>query len=92
MVFEFIMLLCFGISWPISVIKSYRTRSSKGKSLVFSLVILTGYIAGITGKIITGNINYVLAVYLFNIIMVAADIALYFRNMHLDRQYIQSDC
>ena len=86
MIFETIMLICFGFSWPISVYKSYTTRSAAGKSLTFSLVILAGYIAGIAGKFITGNINYVLAVYLFNVFMVTLDIALYFRNKHLDNE------
>lgn len=84
MIFETIMLICFGFSWPISVYKSYTTRSTTGKSLTFSLVILAGYIAGITGKFVNHNINYVLAVYLFNVVMVSIDIALYFRNKHLD--------
>ncbi|MGN0642325.1 MAG: hypothetical protein ACI4JJ_04195 [Huintestinicola sp.] len=80
------MLICFGISWPISVYKSYKTRSAAGKSLVFTLVIITGYVAGIIGKFVNHNINYVLAVYFFNLIMVAIDLGLYFRNKSLDRK------
>ena len=34
-IFEIIMLLCFGMSWPISVYKSIRSKSTKGKSAVF---------------------------------------------------------
>lgn len=78
--FECIMLLCFGISWPVSVYKSYTSRSTQGKSLVFMSAILIGYIAGITGKIISGNINYVLAVYIFNFIIVSIDFGLFFIN------------
>lgn len=85
MLFETIMLICFGLSWPVSVIKSWKTRSAKGKSLLFSLVILAGYAAGIAGKFISGSVNYVLAVYILNVIMVMTDIGLYFRNKHLDK-------
>ena len=85
MLFETIMLICFGLSWPVSVIKSWKTRSAKGKSLLFSLVILAGYAAGIAGKFINGSVNYVLAVYILNVIMVMTDIGLYFRNKHLDK-------
>ena len=74
------MLLCFGISWPVSVYKSYTSRSTQGKSLVFMSAILIGYIAGITGKILSGNINYVLLVYVFNFVIVSIDFVLYFIN------------
>ena len=79
-IFEFIMLLCFGISWPVSVYKSYTSRSTQGKSLIFMSAILIGYIAGITGKIISGNMNYVLLVYVFNFIVVSIDFTLFFIN------------
>ncbi len=79
-IFECIMLLCFGISWPVSVYKSYTSRSTQGKSLVFMSAILIGYIAGITGKILSGNINYVLLVYVFNFVIVSIDFVLYFIN------------
>lgn len=79
-IFECIMLLCFGISWPVSVYKSYTSRSTQGKSLIFMSAILIGYIAGITGKIISGNINYVLLVYVFNFLVVSIDFVLFFIN------------
>ena len=52
-IFESIMLICFGLSWPLNVIKAYKARTTKGSSLPFILLIVTGYIAGITAKIIT---------------------------------------
>lgn len=81
-VFESIMLICFGMSWPISVYKSVTSKSTKGKSVVFILAIITGYIAGICGKIIGGQMNYVLALYCFNLIVVSIDLVLYFINKH----------
>ena len=84
-VFESIMLVCFGISWPISVYKSATSKSTKGKSVLFTLAIIVGYIAGITGKIIGGNINYVLVLYLINLAFVSVDLALYFINAWHER-------
>ena len=77
-IFEFIMLACFGLSWPISVYKSIKSKSTKGKSLVFMLAIIIGYISGIIGKVLNGQINYVLAVYCFNLAVVSVDLILYF--------------
>ena len=34
-VFEVIMLVCFGLSWPFNIAKSLRSRTAKGKSLWF---------------------------------------------------------
>ena len=87
---EAVMMLCFGLSWPINVIKAYKARTAKGTSLPFILLITFGYLAGITAKIVSGQINYVLAVYLFNLAVVALNIAVYFRNAALDRKAAQT--
>ena len=58
--FEVFMLICFGISWPISVIKSIRSKSAEGKSVVFTCGITVGYICGIISKIAANNVTYVL--------------------------------
>ena len=84
-VFETIMLLCFGASWPFNIAKSLRSRTAKGKSVYFELCIIVGYLCGVMGKIISGNITYVLAVYLLDICMVSVDLALTLRNCRLDR-------
>ena len=60
-VLESMMLLCFGFSWPISVVNNYRSRTTRGMSLPFILLIIFGYICGITAKLISHNITYVLA-------------------------------
>ena len=83
---EACMVVSFGISWPMNIIKSLRTRSAKGKSLPFLLFIFAGYICGITSKLISGNITYVFAFYVLNLLMVGTDIVLYFRNRRLDAQ------
>lgn len=87
---EAVMMLCFGLSWPINVIKAYKARTAKGTSLPFILLITFGYLAGITAKIVSGQINYVLVVYLFNLAVVALNIAVYFRNVALDRKAAQA--
>lgn len=83
-IFETLMLICFGCSWPISVWKSWKSRTAKGKSVVFTYAIILGYICGILGKVTGGNINYVLALYVINLLMVCADLLLYYRNRKLD--------
>lgn len=77
---ETIMLICFGLSWPISVYKSLKSKTTKGKSLVFTLAIIVGYLAGITGKLLGGHLNYVLVLYLINLLFVSLDLTLYFIN------------
>lgn len=85
-IFEVGMLLCFAFSWPFNIIKSYRSRTAAGKSIMFEAVVLMGYFLGMTGKILSGNINYVLSFYLIDVLLVAVDMALYFRNRRLDEQ------
>lgn len=84
-IFEAGMVICFGLSWPISVYKAWKSRTAKGKSLLFEVFIWFGYISGIAGKIITGNITYVFIFYIINLVMVSADLCLYIRNSRLDK-------
>jgi len=92
-ILEIIMLISFGASWPLNVIKSYRSRTTKGKSLPFLCLILFGYIAGVASKFANdtymANFSekwYVLFFYVLNFCMVFVDFLLYFRNLKLDRQ------
>lgn len=84
-IFETLMLICFGLSWPMSVIKNIRAKTAKSMSLPFILLIITGYIAGIAAKLLTGNITFVLAVYILNLLMVSVNAAVYFINRRYDR-------
>ena len=83
---EAIMVLCFGLSWPLSILKSLRARTAKGKSPFFLSMILLGYGAGIASKLASGVMTYVFFFYVLNFLMVAADLALYVRNARLDRE------
>ena len=85
-VFETIMLVCFGFSWPMNLIKAYNAKTAKGTSLPFILLIITGYIAGITAKIVGGQINYVLVAYILNLAIVLMNLAVYFRNLSFDKK------
>ena len=85
-IFETVMLLCFGFSWPMNLIKAYNAKTAKGTSLPFILLIITGYVAGITAKIVTGQTNYVLAAYVLNLAIVLLNLAIYFRNSTLDKK------
>lgn len=87
-IFELIMLTCFGLSWPISVYKSVKTKSTQGKSLIFILAIIIGYVSGIIGKIIGGQISYVLIVYCINLLVVTTDLILYFLNKRHEKNAV----
>ena len=82
---ESAMLVAFGAAWPANIIKSLKSRTAKGKSLAFLLIVTVGYLCGIAAKLAAGNINYVLGFYLINICMVGFDTGLYFRNARLDK-------
>ncbi len=92
-ILEVIMILSFGASWPLNVIKSYKARTTKGKSLAFLCLIFFGYVAGIISKLLNDAYMmsfsskwYVLFFYVLNLIMVGIDICLYIRNYGYDRK------
>lgn len=88
------MLVAFGFSCPFNIVKSWRSRTAKGKSVQFEYIVLFGYLVGLLGKIITAHRTGVLPwstwFYIADIIMVAIDVVLYFRNTALDRQREES--
>lgn len=92
-ILEIIMIVSFGASWPLNVMKSYKARTTKGKSLAFLLLIFFGYIAGIASKFLNEAYMasfsekwYVLFFYFLNLTMVGVDLILYFRNKRLDKR------
>lgn len=84
------MLICFGFSWPLNVIKAYKAGTTKGTSLAFIILIISGYLAGISAKIINGQFNYVLAVYFINLAIVFGNVIVYLRNKRLDNKRLVS--
>ncbi|MGN1099763.1 MAG: hypothetical protein ACI4S9_05420 [Christensenellales bacterium] len=90
-IFELIMLACFGLSWPISVYKSIKSRSTQGKSLVFIIAIIIGYVSGIIGKIVNNQLTYVLIFYYINLIVVTIDLVLFFINRKNEKKNMISE-
>lgn len=70
------MLLCFGVSWPVSIIKTLRTRLIAGKSPLFMVIVMVGYSSGIVHKALFSR-DWVVILYIFNLVMVGIDLALY---------------
>ena len=89
-ILEAVMMVCFGLSWPASILKSWRCRTCRGKSLFFLTMVAVGYGAGIVWKIIdyskTGAVPYQAVFYVINLSMVLIDMCIYFRNRRLDRR------
>ena len=83
-VFEAGMLICFGFAWPFSIIRSVKSKSTKGKSVLFLVVVGSGYVFGIIHKLIY-SMDIVLVLYIMNLLMVTADTALYFINRKRER-------
>jgi hypothetical protein len=77
-IFEVIMLVCFGISWPVSIAKSLRTKVVSGKSPLFMAIVCLGYISGVVHKALY-SFDWVIVLYAMNMVLVAADTVLYFR-------------
>ena len=89
-ILETIMLICFGFSWPLNVIKAYKAKTAKGTSLPFILLIIAVYIAGISAKLVTHQFNYVLIAYIVNLSIVSANVIIYFRNVSLDKKHLHA--
>ena len=89
-IFETLMIVCFGVSWPMSIVRSYRSRSTKGKSLPFMCMILFGYFCGVAAKLLSHTYNLAFYFYFPNIIMVSTDICLYFRNRQIEKRQAEA--
>ena len=92
-ILEIVMLVAFGASWPVNLVKNYKARSTKGVSILFYSLIFFGYIAGILSKFFNedymANFSskwYVLIFYFFNLIVVGLNIIVYFRNKRLEEK------
>jgi len=76
--FEAFMLMCFGLSWPVSIVKALRTKIVQGKSPLFNVLIATGYACGIYHKIMYSH-DYIIVFYIFNLTAIITDLCLYAR-------------
>ncbi len=83
-VLEAIMLVCFGLSWPINAVKAWKSKTAAGTSWMFLALITFGYLAGIASKFAGGTVNWVLAVYIINLVALIVNWAVFVRNKTLD--------
>lgn len=90
-VLEAIMLVAFGLSWPINAYKNYTARTAAGTSWQFIMLITVGYLAGIAAKIVSDQINWVLIIYIVNLVCLGINWAVYFRNRALDKLTLQQE-
>lgn len=95
-ILEIIMLICFGISWPINLRKAFVSKSTKGISLIFYFMIIIGYVAGVISKFVNENFManlsskwYVLFFYFLNLFVVSLNVVVYFRNKRLEKRAAQ---
>ena len=95
-IMETMMVILFGISWPINIIKAWKSKTAKGTSVLFYSFIWFGYIFALVGKFAAIFNNpqpwyvtvhwYVMFFYILNILMVSVGIIIYFRNSYLDKK------
>jgi uncharacterized membrane protein YbjE (DUF340 family) len=85
--FEIIMLICFGAAWPFSIYRSWTSHSTQGKSLLFMLIVMCGYLAGILHKLFFHH-DPVIYLYALNFLMVGVDVTLYARNKREEQKQI----
>jgi len=83
--FEVVMLVCFGSGWPVSIIKALRTKQVSGKSPVFMVIICLGYVSGVIHKTLYAR-DWVIALYVLNIVLITTDLFLYRRYRPAKRQ------
>jgi hypothetical protein len=81
-VFEIFMLISFGAAWPVSIHKSITSKSIEGKSVIFLYVIIFGYMMGVIHKLLY-HLDFVIFLYVLNLLMVLTDLLLYYRNKRL---------
>lgn len=89
-IYEIIMLVCFGIAWPVSIAKSWFSRQNKGKSVIFLYIVFLGYVAGVMHKSFY-SFDKVIFLYILNGLMVLLDILIYYRNKKIALKLVSQD-
>lgn len=88
-IWEVLFLVCFAISWPVSIAKSVRTKVVIGKSPLFMSLIILGYIFGIIHKFLYSK-DIVVFLYIFNALLVSTDLFLYYLYIGKNRKEMES--
>ena len=78
-ILEFGMLFAFGFSWPFAIARTYRAKRVDGKSPMFMIIVLIGYLCGIAAHLVEGSKLWLCWVYLLDMALVSTDLVLYFR-------------
>ena len=73
--FEAAMIVCFGVSWPVAIWKTLKTRQVHGKSVAFLALVASGYGFGILHKALHA-FDWVILLYAFNCLMVLTELGL----------------
>ena len=88
-IWEIIMVVCFGFSWPFSILKTVRVKNPTGKSYLFMSLIIIGYLAGCIHKIIY-DLDATIWLYVLNTVLVATDMGLcLYYQYRLNRKKLQ---
>ena len=89
-IWEVLFLICFAVSWPISIIKALRTKVVIGKSPIFMALVILGYIFGIIHKMLYSR-DIVIFLYVFNALLVSIDLFLYFLFIGKNKRDLQQN-
>lgn len=82
---EFAMLFAFGFSWPFAILKTYRAKRVDGKSPIFMIIVIIGYLCGILAHVVDGTKLWLCFIYVIDILLVSTDLSLYFHYYHKNR-------
>jgi len=69
------MIFCFGVSWPVAVCKTLKTKQVQGKSLLFIALVASGYGFGVIHKVLY-NFDSLIFLYGFNLLAVLTELGL----------------
>ena len=87
-IYELFFFIFVALAWPISIKRMLQRKSTKGKSLLFSLIVLLGYAFGIIHKFLY-SLDFVIYVYFLDFLLVAADIAVF---LYIRNRYEKGEC
>jgi hypothetical protein len=83
MLLEAVMLICFGIAWPLANLRMLRSGRTEGKGMAFTVIILCGYVAGALAKLAGATSAHALPpvfwLYVLNTLSVGVNLLLQWR-------------
>ena len=83
MLLEAVMLICFGVAWPLANLRMLRSGRAEGKGMAFTAIILCGYVAGALAKLAWATSAHTLPLvfwlYVLNTLSVGGNLLLQWR-------------